>query len=171
MRLLILLLFLIHIGHLTNGQIKYNLRTEIGTLRFQNTTIDVDPGPNWKGYSLNESQNGFSFDIINGITIKNKLLIGLGVGYLNFEGINGYSAYGDIQYLPLTSRITPLINLKIGTNHIWNQYENGQQSVMFDLSGGINYKFNNNSSVYLASGLLLTQQAFLVPIRLGFRIR
>ncbi len=171
MRLLIFFTFFIHFAHYTSGQIKYNLRTEIGTLRFQNTTIDVDPGPNWKGYNLNEDQNGLSFDIINGISLKNKLLVGLGIGFLNFEGINGYSVFGDLQYLPLNSRLTPLVNLKVGSNHIWNQYENGQQSVMFELSGGINYKLKGNFSVYIASGILLTQQAFLIPIRFGIRIK
>ena len=164
-------LFFIYFAHYTSGQIKYNLRAEIATLRFQNTTVDVDPGPNWKGYNLNEEQNGLSLDIINGISLNNKLFIGLGIGYLNFEGINGYSIFSDLQYLPLKSKLTPLINLKIGSNHIWNQYENGQQSVMFELSGGISYKMKNNFSVYISSGLLLTQQAFLIPIRLGIRIK
>jgi len=171
MRFLVFFLFFIHFSHYTSGQIKYNLRTEIGTLSFQNTTIDVDPGPNWRGYNLNEEQNGLSLDIINGISLNNKLFIGLGIGYLNFEGINGYSIFGDLQYLPLNSKLTPLINLKIGSNHIWNQYENGKQSVMFELSGGISYKLQDNFSIYLTSGLLLTQQAFLIPIRLGIRIK
>lgn len=171
MRFLIFIVFLIHLAHHTSGQIKYNLRTEIGTLIFQNTTVDVEPGPNWRGYNLNEEQNGLSFDIINGISLNNKVFIGLGIGYLNFEGINGYAIFGDLQYLPLNSKLTPLINLKIGTNHIWNQYENGQQSVNFELSGGISYKLKNNFSIYITSGLLLTQQAFLIPIRLGVRIK
>jgi len=171
MRPLIILTLFIHFAHYSSGQIKYNLRTEIGTLRFQHTTINVDPSPNWNGYSLNENQNGLSFDVINGISIKDKLLIGLGVGYLNFEGIKGYSLFSDIQYLPLKTRLTPLINLKFGTNHIWNQYENGQQSMMFDLSGGISFKFKGSYSAYLTSGLLLTQQAFLIPVRFGIRIK
>lgn len=147
------------------------MRTEIGALRFQHTTVSVDPGPNWKGYNLNEGQNGWSFDIINGISVKNKLLIGLGIGYLNFEGIHGYTVFGDFQYLPLKSKLTPLVNLKIGSSHIWNQYENGKQSMMFELGGGMNFKVRDNFSVYITSGLLLNQQAFLIPVRLGVRIK
>ncbi|MDH5609076.1 MAG: hypothetical protein OEY56_06315 [Cyclobacteriaceae bacterium] len=171
MRLFVIFTLFIHFAHYSSGQIKYNLRAEIGTLRFQNTTIDVEPGPNWKGYNLNENQNGFSFDVINGISIKDKLRTGLGVGYVNFEGINGYSIFGDIQYLPLKTRLTPLINLKLGSNHIWNQYENGKQSVLFDLSGGLSFKFTGSYSAYFTSGLLLTQQAFLIPVRFGIRIK
>jgi hypothetical protein len=171
MRVYLVFIFLMHVATCIFGQIKYNLRTEIGTLRFQNTTIDVDPGPNWRGYSLNENQNGLSFDIINGISFKDKLQVGIGVGYLNFEGINGYSVFGDLQYLPLNSRLTPLVNLKIGSSHIWNQYENGQRSLMFDFSAGLSYKVKDNFSIYLTGGLLLTQQAFLIPIRLGVKLK
>jgi hypothetical protein len=171
MRLLLFLLLLTHFSQNSFGQIKYNLRTEIGSLQFQYTIINVDPGPNWRGYNLNENQNGLSLDLINSISVKNKILIGLGVGYLNFEGINGYSIYGDLQYLQLASRLTPLLNLKIGSNHIFNQYENGTQSGMLEFSGGLSYKLKENLNVYIASGLLFTQQALIIPIRLGIRIK
>jgi hypothetical protein len=153
-----------------NAQVSYALRVETGSLLFQYTTVDVDPGPNWKGHSLNEKQNGFAFDIINSISINKKLLVGVGVGYLNFEGIHGYSLYGDLQYVPMKTRLSPLISLKVGTNHIWNQYENGQGSAIGELGVGIHYQVRS-IRVYLTSGVMITQQTFLVPIRLGVRLK
>jgi hypothetical protein len=121
MRILFLSLFYLVSSISLNAQISYALRVETGLLLFQYTTVDVDPGPNWKGHSLNEKQNGFAFDIINGISIQKKLLVGVGIGYLNFEGIHGYSLYGDLQYVPLKSRLSPLISLKVGTrSHLKN---------------------------------------------------
>jgi hypothetical protein len=67
------------------SQISYSIKTETGFLMYQNNTIQVDPGPNWKGYNLYE-QNGIDFNIVNGIDFENKLFVGIGIGYLNFKG-------------------------------------------------------------------------------------
>jgi len=57
--------------------------------------------------------------------------------------------------------------LKVGYNHIWNQYENGKDSALGELGAGINCKINKNIGVYLQSGFLVTQQALFIPIRIG----
>ncbi|HPA12085.1 MAG TPA: hypothetical protein PK692_00705 [Bacteroidales bacterium] len=150
------------------SQISYSIKAETGFLMYQNNTIQVDPGPNWKGYNLCE-QNGIDFNIVNGIDFENKLFAGIGIGYLNFEGINGFYAFTDFEYLPLKTKLTPLVNLKIGYSHIWNQYENGTGTGFVELSTGLNYRLTEKIDIYAKSGFTITQQSLLIPIRLGIK--
>lgn len=150
------------------SQISYSVKAEMGFLKYQNNTIQVDPGPNWKGYNLYK-QNGIDFNIVNGIDFKNKIFAGIGIGYLNFEGINGFSAYTDFEYLPLKTKLTPLVNLKIGYSHIWNQYENGTGTGLVELTTGLNYRLTEKIDIYAKSGFSITQQSLLIPIRFGIR--
>lgn len=153
------------------SQSVYLLRVETGVLSFQGHIVDVDPGPNWKGHNLNENQNGVTLEIINGISIKNKLALGVGLGYLNFEGTNGYSVFGDLRYVPLKSKISPLLNIRAGTSRIWNQYEGGTRTGLFEVGFGVSYRLKDRSALYFSSGVQFTQQALLIPIRLGLRLR
>jgi len=150
------------------SQIEYFFKLESGFIDYRYNTIRVDSGPNWKGYYL-EKRNGIDLNITNGISCNNKFYGGLGIGVLNFEGINGFSVFSDFEYLPLKTRLSPLINLKIGYSHIWNQYKNGTGTILSELGLGLNYRISKNIDIYLKSGFLLTQQSLLIPIRLGFR--
>lgn len=150
------------------SQISFSIKAETGFLKYRYNTIQYEPDLNWQGYNLYK-QNGIDFNIINGIDFKNKLFAGIGVGYLNFEGINGFSAFTDFEYLPLKTRLSPLVNLKIGYSHIWNQYENGTGTGLGELTIGLNYKLTERINIYTKSGFSMTQQSLLVPIKLGIR--
>lgn len=151
------------------SQINYSVKAETGFLIYQFNTIQIDPGPNWKGYYLDE-ENGIDFNIVNGINFNNKLFAGIGIGYLNFEGINGLSAFSDFEYLSYKTRLRPLINLRIGYSHLWNQYEDGTGTLLGELCVGLNYRLTEKLDIYTKSGVAMTQQSLLIPIRLGFRI-
>jgi len=161
-------LILFSIVHSGYSQTNYSMKAETGFLKYQFNTIQVDPGPNWKGYNLDE-ENGVDFSIINGIDFKNKLFAGIGLGYLNFEGVNGFSIFSNFEYLPITTRLTPLIKLKLGYSYIWNQYENGTGTGLGEFCVGLNYKLIEKMDVYAKSGFTMTQQSLLIPIKLGFR--
>jgi hypothetical protein len=80
------------------AQMNYSGRARTGYQHYAFRTITVDPEPNWKGYNLDEKQNGFNFTTVNGLAFKNrKLFTGIGLGYLNFEGINGVSIFGALE--------------------------------------------------------------------------
>jgi hypothetical protein len=168
MKKILLNLILISIIQTGYSKINYSIKAETGFLKYQFNTIQVDPGPNWKGYNLDE-ENGVDFNIINGIDFKNKLFAGIGLGYLNFEGVNGLSIFSDFEYLPLKTRLSPLINLKVGYSHIWNQYENGTGTGLGELCLGLNYRLTEKIDIYTKSGFTMTQQSLLIPIRLGIR--
>jgi hypothetical protein len=152
------------------SQISYSIKAETGFLKYLYKMINVDPGPNWKGYYLDE-ENGINFNIVNSIDFKNKLSAGIGIGYLNFEGINGLAVFSDIEYLPLETRLTPLFNLKIGYSHIWNQYESGTGTGLGELCLGLNFRMTEKIYLYTKSGFTMTQQSLLTPITIGIRLR
>ncbi len=74
-----------------------------------------------------------------------------------------------VEFLPLRTSVSPLLNLKLEYDHIWNQYEGGTGSVLGELFLGINYKMTKKLGLYLKSGILLTQQSTLIPINVGVR--
>ena len=152
------------------SQTNYSIKAETGFLKYQFNTITVDPGPNWKGYNLN-GQNGVDFNIINGVDFNNKFFVGIGLGYLNFEGVNGLSIFSDFEYLLLKTRLTPLINLKIGYSHIWNQYEKGTGTGLGELCFGLNFRLTKKIDIYAKSGFTMAQQSLLIPISLGIRFK
>lgn len=162
-----IILLLVLFGLKGNCQTNYKGKFETGFLRFQNTNVQVDPGPDWKGYNLDNEQNGIDINFINGLVFSDKFFTGIGFGYLNFEGINGASVFGDFEYLPLKTKLTPLINLKVGYSHIWNQYNNGTGSELIEFGAGVCYKISEKIRIYLQSGIMETQQSFLIPIRIG----
>lgn len=150
------------------AQVDYKRKIEIGYMNYRYNTIQVDPGSNWKGYNL-DGENGIDLNVINGLSFKKKIFVGIGVGYLNFEGINGFSIFTDFEYLPFKTKLTPFFNLKIGYNHIWNQYENGTGSALGEFGIGLNYVLTEKMDIYLQSGFIMTQQSLLIPIRIGIR--
>ena len=168
-------LLLINHAHLKKNKYakkRFDGKVEAGFLKFQLTTIQVDPAPGWKGYNLNEEQNGIDINGIYGMNL-NDFFVGVGLGYLYFEGIHGGAVFSDLMFVPTIrkSQISPLVNLKIGFNHIWNQYEHGKSSALEEIGVGIFYKFDwrKKEGIYLQTGVLITQQALLIPIRLGYR--
>lgn len=150
------------------SQIHYSIKAETGFLKYQYNTVQVDPGPNWQGYNLYE-ENGIDFNVINGFEFNNRVYAGIGLGYLNFEGVNGLSIFSDFEYMPLKTRLTPLINLKIGYTHIWNQYENGTGTGLGELCVGLNFRLTEKIDIYTKSGYSMTQQSLFVPLRFGIR--
>ncbi|WP_316795660.1 hypothetical protein [Pedobacter agri] len=152
-----------------NAQIKYTGKVEIGRQIFLSRPIRVDPGPGWRGYQLNNNQSGLDLSIINGISFKNNLRLGFGVGYLNYEGINGYSFFGDLEFATSKDKVSPLFNLKIGQSHINNQYDNGSTDSFVDFGAGIEYRISKKIGLQVKAGFRFVHQSIFLPIRIGAR--
>jgi hypothetical protein len=152
------------------AQTVFSGKFETGYIHYFFRGITVEPGSDWKGYNLDDRQNVFNNTSVNGIRLaNNKLFTGIGLGYLNFEGIHGFVACADLEYIPLKSKLSPLVNVKLGYNHIWNQYQGGTSSFHSEFCLGLNYKLNHSLGIFLKSGILISQQSFLIPITFGFR--
>lgn len=165
-RLLILFFIVILASDQGHTQVRYSLKAETGYLNYRNKTIQVDPGPDWKGYYLN-GENGIDISVVNGIDINNRFFAGLGLGYVNFEGINGLLIFANLEILPLKTLLSPVVDIKFGYSHIRNQYENGTGTGFGELSGGLNYRLSDSFNIFAKSGISLTQQSWFVPFRLG----
>lgn len=157
---------LLLIGLKCFSQIEYAGKLETGYLKFLFNTVQVDPGPDWMGYNLDE-QDGIELNLINGVKFQDHCFTGIGLGYLNFEGINGISVFSEFEYVPFKTRLRPAIFLRMGYNHIRNQYENGSDSAFGELSLGLDYKLTKTLDIYVKSGFAMTQQSLLIPIRIG----
>jgi hypothetical protein len=165
-----LFLFLTIVSFTAYCQAEYSAKVETGFLkyRYQLVQYDLDPGSDWKGYYLDNEQDGIDLNLVNGVSFfENRFFTGVGIGYQNFEGINGITVFGDIEYLPLKSKLTPLLNIKAGYDHIWNQYEGGTGTAFGEFAAGVSYKLTEKLNIYLKSGILFTQQSSLIPIRIG----
>ena len=166
----LVLIALISFAFTVKAQIEYSFKIDFGYLKFSGFTVKVDPGPNWKGYYLKNRQNGLDFTCVNGITNSNKnLFLGIGLSYINFEGINGFSVFTDLDYRPLKRRISPLLNVNAGYNQIWNQYSGGTNTSLFELGAGLDYKISNNISISAMTGLMFLQQSLFTPIKMGLQ--
>lgn len=165
---LILMISLIFILS-NNGaaQIRYSGRLEAGYLPYLARTLTVDPGPNWKGYPLKSNQNGIELSAINGVRFKEKLFIGAGVGYLNYQGLSGYSIFGNVEYLVTRKKLSPLLNFRAGSSKIYNQYENGSTTGTLAFNFGLNYKATKKINLNLQGGIAFAFGASFTPIRFG----
>jgi hypothetical protein len=162
------LILLVAFAALPQAQIKYVGKIEISYLKYQNRLLTVDPGVNWRGYNLDNKQNGLSVSSINGVSIiKGKLNTGIGIGYLNFWGINGISVFSDIEFSPLKTRLVPIFNLRLGFTHIWNQYDNGTGTALIGFGLGLSYRLTDALSIYAKSGMTITQQSLFTPVLIG----
>ncbi len=149
---------------------RYGVEAETGYLFYNYRLVTVDPGPNWKGYNLNREQNAISINIVNGLRFSDRTFAGIGTGYVNFEGVSGWSLYAHTEYVLFEKKISPVFCFNLGYNQIYNQYENGTGTVLAEPGVGIRYKVNNKTSIYLRTGLLLMQQSLLVPVYAGISI-
>jgi len=168
--LIVLLLFSLEYSGYT--QIQYKRKIEVGYSKYIAKTVQtvhVDQNADWKGTNLDKQQNGIDISFVNGLKLNERFYIGLGIGYLNFEGINGYTITSDFEVLPFKTKLTPLLNLKIGYSHIWNQYENGTGTPLVELCTGLNYKLTDKLGLFMQIGFVLTQQSLLRPIRIGLK--
>lgn len=166
--LIILSFIAILASHQAQAQVRYSLKAETGYLNYRNNTIQVDPGPDWKGYYLN-GENGIDISVVNGIDIKNRFFAGLGLGYVNFEGINGLLLFANLEFIPLKTGLSPVVDIKFRYSHIRNQYENGTGTRFGELCGGLNYRLSDSFNFFAKSGISLTQQSWFIPFRLGLR--
>jgi hypothetical protein len=130
----------------TISQTKHFTKVEVTSLRFQNRTLTVDPGPNWKGYNLDNGQNGLELCLQKGIQSRDRFFAGLGAGYLNFEGINGLSLFADLALVwPTNKKVSPFIAIKPGYSHIWNQYQGGRGTGSIETGAGLRLNLANGN--------------------------
>lgn len=168
--LAILLLFVISFA--AKSQLRYTVKLDAGYQNFLSRNFEVDPGPNWKGYDLGESLGAVDVSLVNGVSYRDNLRLGVGVGYLSYDrNISGYSLFGDLEYAFGSKKVRPLLNLKVGRNYITNDYR--QEEIPFDIvdvTAGAEVKLGQKLLGQFKLGLSFVGASYqFLPIRLGLR--
>lgn len=141
--------------------------SDFGYLAYRFNTIDVDPGPNWKGHYLSD-KDGFDIKVNGGLILKERYNVGVGLSYMNFEGVNGLSSYADLGVAIFKNRkFTPIVFWNIGYSHLWNQYAGGTGTLMSDIGLRLHYQISPKLGIQASTGLFNTQQSFIRPYRIG----
>lgn len=148
------------------AQLTKELKLETGYSFYRYQLVQVEPGPNWMGYNLPDNTNGLELNIIYGLRLKSVLFTGLGVGYVNYKGINGYTYFGDMACQPFKTKIKPLLGIRFGANHINNQYPKGSTTALLEFNYGLSFSISK-LRISVNSGFAATQQVYFVPLRLG----
>jgi hypothetical protein len=145
--------------------------SDFGYLAYRFNTIDVDPGPNWKGHYLSD-KDGFDFKANVGVILKERFNVGFGLSYLNFEGVNGLGSYADLGVAILKNRkFTPIVYWNIGYSHLWNQYAGGTGTLMSDVGLRLQYQISYKVAIHASTGFFHTQQSYIRPYRIGLVFR
>ncbi|RDV10719.1 hypothetical protein DXT99_25990 [Pontibacter diazotrophicus] len=145
------------------AQVSYSGKVELGYLKFQNTTQESE----WIVDYIKGDYNGLDVNLVNSIKFKENFTAGVGIGYLNILNKSGISIFSDFEYTPLKTKVSPLLNTKVGYSNIWNQYGDRTGTALVELGAGLKYKITERWGVYVQSGILLTQKSSLVPIKIG----
>jgi hypothetical protein len=151
----------------TIAQIRYSGKIEAGHVPFSATTIRGDGAVE---SALKEHQNGKELSVINGFKLKDRLFVGIGAGYLNYEGTKGYSIFGDIDFLVSKTKLSPLINFRAGHSKILNHEEKDNTSGTVEIAFGVNYKAASRLNIYLKIGAAFAHNASYTPIRFGLAL-
>jgi hypothetical protein len=148
------------------GQLKYVGRLESGFLKYGFNTVFIKPGQGWKGYDLNENQNGIDFNFINSIRLDKKKSLGIGLAYCNFEGYPANAIFLDFQNSSKKNNGS-IFNFKVGQNHLYNQYSGGQKSILVEFGFGKKYIIPIKSALKWQIGMVFMHKALIFPIRIG----
>ncbi len=139
-------------------RIKFESTLAVEYFNHLTTTLQVDPGPDWKGYYLPEDSQGFKVTSTNGIVKNESLHVGLGLSYARLAQINGVLGFADLRLDISRKRFAPYLYLNPGYSHFWNQYEGGTGGFNWENGLGGRYRIKNTGSILASAGLAFMQQ-------------
>lgn len=150
-----LFLLLFTIPFCSKAQVKYSGRVEYSSLNYIGTLVryETDLGD---PYYMDERVNGKEINFVNGINLKDRVFIGIGISHLNFEKIKGFSTTLDLEYLVLKTKLSPILNIRFGRNYLKNEYDVHKSSVLVGPDIGVSYKPFKGLSFYTKTGFIVT---------------
>lgn len=165
--LLLLLLTNIIFTFTINAQQKFLHKIECNFVQYGTNIIQVEPGPNWKGYNINDDVLQLSY-----IFAKNrpqKIIYGVGLSYMNFKGYNGLNVLLNMENPDRGQKISPLFGSRIGYSKIWNQYPKGKNSIVAQMNTGVRVKLTERVATGFFIGFQIGQQSIIFPIGLNVK--
>ncbi|KQC02675.1 hypothetical protein [Pedobacter sp. Hv1] len=162
-RITLILTFLINAE--LKAQFKYGAKIEVGRMSYLSKTIrgNASTGPNLGRPRLEEGKDGTEINVVNGFRFREVLLVGVGVGYLNYEGAKGYSIYGDIEALTSKKKWAALFGFRAGTSNLKDYKKSGT----VEFNTGVNYRPIHQLRLYLKGGVSFAYSSSFTALRLG----
>jgi hypothetical protein len=149
--------------------VKFESSLGVGLYNYIHAAGNVDPGPDWKGYPLPRGGSAFQVFTNNGFVAFNRLHANIGLGYANYDGVNGGLAMANLAFDILTKpKLTPFVYANAGYSHVWNQYSGGTGSEVFELGLGGRYKLPGKHAVFLSGGSMVQHLNFYLGVKAGF---
>jgi hypothetical protein len=149
--------------------IKFESSLGVGAYSYIHAAGNVDPGPDWKGDFLPQQGSAFQVFTNNGFVAFKRLHASIGLGYGNYNGVNGGLAMANLAIDMFTKpRLTPFAYAGVGYSHVWNQYSGGSGSDVWELGLGGRYKLPGKHSVFLSAGSQIQHLNFYLGVKAGF---
>lgn len=140
--------------------IKYTAKVETGYHSIFARLLKDMPEDRWNGLS-----DGIDLSFVNGVSLRNSLRLGLGLSYLDYERMDGYAIFGDLEYLTGKRKVSPVFNIKIGKSYVNNISDN----TFVDFTGGVEHKVGKKISLQYKVGLRFVHHSIFLPVRIGAR--
>jgi len=150
------------------AQIKYTGRAEYSAMQYIGTLVKYETDRS-DPYYLDERVNGMEINFVNGIILREKGMIGLGVSYLNFDKIKGLATTLDFEYLPSKRKLSPVLNFRYGRSYLKNQYDVRKSSAIGGADIGLNYKSGKLIQVFVKGGVAFLHNTGFFTWRGGLR--
>lgn len=173
---------------------QFMLKLEGGYMPFASNTGITEE----KDFAIDSYHNAINFNAMAGMNLSQDWFVGAGAGFMYFhstgqkptEPYMGVTFFADfdfrpiwkgvmgLDYQPVTIQWAPELGGRIGGNMLLNHPDFGSPfSPMFEVYAGINWYYAhglrnmglNWHSFYATVGLAYMQQAFMVPVRVGWR--
>lgn len=154
-----------------------------GTPATPATTTDVEG----TGYNLNAYEEGMGLNVINGVNISQDFFLGGGLGYsfcapmrpARFDRSSHMAvAFVDMDFRPVGDIWAPMVGARVGGSFLMNPNNYGNTvSPYLEVYGGVNWFYDhalqqmdrNYHSLFVEVGVVMVQQTWFIPLRVGWR--
>ena len=111
--------------------------------------------------------NGKNVNLIWGWDFDERVLLGVGAGYLNLDGMDGLNVLGNVNFFVSNSHISPFLGARGGYSVIWPLNSDGSGSILAEFTSGVKIRVGNCRvfTFFIQSGLSYTQNTLYVPVR------
>ena len=173
---------------------EFMLKVEAGYLHHvghfgQPQTEALTPADSPAGYRLRNNEECTGLNIMAGANISQDFFLGAGLGYgycfpyykgnIDYTASNLMQVFVDMDFRPVGDIWAPMVGARVGGSFLMNpgNYGNTMSSYL-EVYGGLNWFYDhalqqmtrNYHSLFVEAGLVLTQQAIFIPIRVGWRL-
>lgn len=164
----LLILLFVTIPFFSKAQFTYSGKIDFGNLDFGGRLIRYETD-RVNPYFLDQFVDGREINLVNGINIKDRTFVGIGISSLSFKKTRGFSTTLDLEHLFLKTKLSPLFNFRFGRNYLKNESGVPKNAILVGVDVGANYKPFKRFSFYAKTGFFFTHSVGFYTFRGGIR--